>query len=755
MPHATYAVPPHSIRISCDRGGTFSDIHASYPDSNGDRKEIVFKLLSVDLANYPDAPAEGCRRVLEAVTGESIPRGTKLPTDKIEYIRLSTTVATNALLERKGAGFAFVVTKGFKDLLRIANQSRPGIFDLNVRRPKMLYENVLEVDERVTLVGYTSDPEFASKAVKFDERGAVISGHEGEIVRGLSGEAVRILKKPDVAQVTADLQALYDSGTRGLAICLAHSYTFQDHESLIASIAEKIGFTQVSVSSVLSPQIKMVPRATSTAADAYLTPVLKLYLKGFFAGFDDKLSTGSGDGARVEFMTSEGTLVNVDKFGGLKSLLSGPAGGVVGYSLTSWDEEVKQPLIGFDMGGTSTDVSRFGGSYETVFETITAGISIQSPQLKIDTVAAGGGSCLTFRNGLFNVGPESAGAHPGPACYRKGGPLAVTDANLILGRLLPDYFPKIFGKSEKEPLDVEASRAAFESLRSEINAFLGASGGQPMSLDEVAYGFIKVANETMARPIRSLTEARGFSTAKHALASFGGAGGQHACEIARSLGISTVLIHRFSSILSAYGLALADRAHEIQEPCAATWTLDTKDYFVSRVEKLKKEVVAELKAQGFAENMIETECYLNMRYDGSDTSLMTLAPADGSFDFQAAFFEAYKYEFGFLLDLNVVVDDVRVRGIGKTFDSLGETVYSEVARLSFAPAAASKSEGTTSMYFESTGRVDVPVYLLEKLEQGDLVEGPSLLLDGTQTLILDPKSEAKIASKHVFVTLSE
>lgn len=356
-----------------------------------------------------------------------------------------------------------------------------------------------------------------------------------------------------------------------------------DHEATIAALAKKIGFTHISVSSLvrlsyitygmpltrrdpqLSPQIKMVPRATSSSADAYLTPVLKEYLSSFFLGFDDKLSGSGGDGARVEFMTSEGSLVEVDKFSGLKSILSGPAGGVVAYSLTSWDDKVKMPVIGFDMvslaiivavtffsnlmltsclsspqGGTSTDVSRFAGRYETVYETTTAGISIQSPQLDINTVAAGGGSCLTFRNGLFNVGPESAGAHPGPgllrisfldifqrlirftpqACYRKGGPLATTDANLVLGRLLPEYFPKvgfeivssssrfetntlsqIFGKSEKEPLDVEASRLAFEALRTQINDFLVAEGGKDakqMSLDEVAYGFVKIANETMA-----------------------------------------------------------------------------------------------------------------------------------------------------------------------------------------------------------------------------------------------------------------
>jgi 5-oxoprolinase (ATP-hydrolysing) len=301
--------------------------------------------------------------------------------------------------------------------------------------------------------------------------------------------------------------------------------------------------------------IKVVPRGISSTADAYLTPILREYLDGFFKGFDAQLKDGRIKSPRVEFMGSDGGLLDLSSFSGLKSILSGPAGGVVGYTLTSWDEKRRYPIIGIDVGGTSTDVSRFHGRYEVVYETTTAGVTIQSPQLDINTVAAGGGSCLTFRNGLFLAGPESAGAEPGPACYRKGGPLAVTDANLLLGRLIPDYFPKIFGKSENESLDVVASQTAFEELARKINE----TQERPFDLDEIVYGFIKVANETMCRPIRALTEARGYSTGHHVLASFGGAGGQHACEIASLLGIKTILIHRYSSILSAYGLALADR----------------------------------------------------------------------------------------------------------------------------------------------------------------------------------------------------
>jgi 5-oxoprolinase (ATP-hydrolysing) len=334
-------------------------------------------------------------------------------------------------------------------------------------------------------------------------------------------------------------------------------------------------------------------------------------------------------------MTSEGTLVDVTHFSGLRSILSGPAGGVVGYSVTSWDEKEpgNRPVCGYDMGGTSTDVSRFDGHFEKTYETTTAGVSIQCPQLDINTVAAGGGSCLTFRNGLFRTGPESAGAHPGPTCYRKGGPLAVTDANLVLGRLFPQYFPQIFGPTEDQPLSRDDSVKAFETLRSEINAYnLEHGNGKEMSLDEVAYGFIKVANETMARPVRALTEARGLSTSKHILAAFGGAGGQHgafllslafsrvdsdeispACELARTLGIDTVLIHRYSSILSAYGMALSNRAFEKQEPCAAEYNDANKPALMERIERLRTQVVDELRRQGFAANRIDVECYLNMR----------------------------------------------------------------------------------------------------------------------------------------------
>ncbi|KAH7333962.1 5-oxoprolinase [Rhizoctonia solani] len=793
-------IPDRSIRICADRGGTFCDVHASYPGDNPDeRKELVVKLLSQDPNNYRDAPTEGIRRVLEKVLGKSLPRGERLNTDKIDYIRLSTTVATNALLERKGQKHALVITKGFKDLLTIGNQSRPKIFDLNIRRPTPLFTDVLEVDERVTIVGYTSDPKAADHAIKFDDNGKITKGYTGlgqeegsqadgpgEIVRGLSGEAIRIITKPDENKIKSDLQKLREQGYTSLAICFVHSYTFPEHELLVGKIAGSLGFSHISMSSQLMPMIKMVPRGMSATADAYLTPILYQYLDGFFSGFDEQLKSGGVGKPRVEFMASDGGLLDLDNFSGLKSILSGPAGGVVGYALTSWDENERTPIIGLDVGGTSTDVSRFDGRYETVYETTTAGVTIQSPQLDINTVAAGGGSCLTFRNGLFLAGPESAGAEPGPACYRKGGPLAVTDANLMLGRLIPDLFPKIFGKSENEPLDMEASKSAFEKVAQEVRS----SSDKDYTLDEVIYGyvvshlinfqspstiirFIKVANETMCRPIRAITEARGYSTGSHILASFGGAGGQHACDIARLLGIHRILIHRHSSILSAYGLALADRyviqdirtttpsncrrAYERQEPSSENWSEESKPRLLARLDVLTEEVRSSLEKQGFKGDRVRVERLLNMRFDGTDTSLMVLEPEDGSHDFEGTFKHAYKQEFGFLLETkNIIIDDIKVRGIGKTFDSLGPSVFEEMKTLKTNPVDVQATQDRThSVYFEGPGRIDAPVFLLEKLNVGDVVSGPAMIIDNTQTIVLGPHSKTTVTRNHLFISLED
>jgi 5-oxoprolinase (ATP-hydrolysing) len=728
--------------------------------------DVIIKLLSEDPSNYADAPLEGIRRLMSKFLSKEIRRGEPLDTSKIESIRMGTTVATNALLERKGEKIAMVVTKGFRDCLEIGNQSRPRIFDLAIKKPDVLYEMVVEVEERVTLEDYAEDPE--RKITKTEVRDG--KNAEGVLVRGLSSEAVRILQRPKEETVRKQLQEVYDKGIKSIAVCLMHGYTFPDHEALVGRIAGDIGFQHVSLSHELMPMIKLVPRATSACADAYLTPAIKKYIAGFQQGFEGGLGTESvknegGDmGARCEFMQSDGGLVDVNKFSGLKAILSGPAGGVVGYALTSYDPETRTPVIGFDMGGTSTDVSRYGsGRYEHVFETTTAGVTIQSPQLDINTVAAGGGSRLFFRNGLFVVGPESAGAHPGPGCYRKGGPATVTDANLFLGRLLPEFFPKIFGKNENEGLDVQASEKLLQELADKINK----EDGKDMSADEVAYGFLTVANETMTRPIRSLTEAKGHDSSKHRLSTFGGAGGQHAVAIAESLGIRQILVHRYSSVLSAYGMALADVVDERQEPESKVWADegDPKELLKAKIAELKQKSRCALGEQGFEDNSIVYEEYLNMRYRGTESALMVVKPVKEDIEkdfggdewaFGKAFVKQHQQEFGFTLpDRDIIVDDVRVRGIGKSFEGPGKTVDQQLREIK--PKAVKPGEKEykhSKVYFEG-GRQDTPIYKLEDLAVGDKIKGPAILADGTQTIVVTPGASALIIETHVVINIGE
>ncbi|OAA42091.1 Hydantoinase B/oxoprolinase [Metarhizium rileyi] len=746
------------VRIAIDRGGTFTDCVGEQ-----DGQEIVIKLLSEDPANYKDAPLEGIRRIMSHFLRREIPRGEPLDTSKIESIRMGTTVATNALLERKGERIAMVVTKGFKDCLVIGNQSRPKIFDLAIKKPDVLYDKVVEIDERVTLEDYTEDPE--RNITKAQGQVGTRQAQGKSLVRGTSGETVRILKRTQDEQVRQKLQEVYDEGIRSIAVCLMHGYTFPDHEAQIGRIARDIGFHHISLSHELMPMVKLVSRATSVCADAYLTPAIRRYIDGFQEGFEGGLGTQSvkqekgSRGARCEFMQSDGGLVDVDKFTGLKAILSGPAGGVVGYAITSYDNDTKIPVIGFDMGGTSTDVSRYGqGRYEHVFETTTAGVTIQSPQLDINTVAAGGGSRLFFRNGLFVVGPDSAGAHPGPACYRKGGPATVTDANLHLGRLLPEFFPNIFGKNEDQGLDPEASRKVLQELADQVKR----ETGKRLSTDEVAYGFLTVANETMTRPIRSITEAKGHDSSKHRLATFGGAGGQHAVAIADSLGISQILVHRYSSVLSAYGMALADVVDERQEPDSAVWQDDgqTVIKLQAKMEKLKEKSRAALREQGFSDEEIIFEEYLNMRYRGTESALMIVKPSDeeakahfGSKDWQfgQAFVRHHRYEFGFTLgDRDVIVDDVRVRGIGKSLRHKEKTVDQQLRTIKRREVTDDKKQSTKEVYFEG-GRKNTPVYKLESLDVGDVIKGPAVLADGTQTIVVPPRTNALVTETHVIL----
>ncbi|KAJ8762647.1 hypothetical protein K2173_010668 [Erythroxylum novogranatense] len=706
------------LRFCIDRGGTFTDVYAEIPGQPHGR---VLKLLSVDPSNYDDAPVEGIRRILEEYTGDKIPRSSKIPTQNIEWIRMGTTVATNALLERKGERIALCVTRGFKDLLQIGNQARPNIFDLTVSRPTNLYEEVLEIDERVQLA---PDKEVPSQVL-----GA-------SLVKGISGELVRIVKPLDVEALKPSLRCLLEKGINCLAVVLIHSYTFPHHELALEKVALSLGFRHVSLSSTLTPMVRAVPRGLTASVDAYLSPVIKDYLSGFISKFDEGLGK-----LNVLFMQSDGGLAPEIKFSGHKAVLSGPAGGVVGYSQTLFGLETEKPLIGFDMGGTSTDVSRFAGTYEQVFETQIAGTIIQAPQLDISTVAAGGGSKLKFQFGAFRVGPESVGAHPGPVCYRKGGELAVTDANLILGYVIPDYFPSIFGPKEDQPLDVKATREEFEKLAKQINFYRKTqdSSAKDMTVEQIAQGFVDVANETMCRPIRQLTEMKGHETRNHALACFGGAGPQHACAIARSLGMTEVFIHRFCGILSAYGMGLADVVEEAQEPYSAIYNPESVFEASCRHDLLLKQVKQKLQDQGFSNENIKTDYYLNLRYEGTDTAIMVKRrlSTDGSgFDYAVEFVKLFQQEYGFKLEnRHVLICDVRVRGVGVT-----NILKPQVLE----PASASpKAEGVYKVFY-STEWVETPLFKLERLGFGNTIVGPAIIMNGNSTVMVEPYCKATI-----------
>ncbi|KAJ5998315.1 hypothetical protein N7451_006125 [Penicillium sp. IBT 35674x] len=722
---------PGKITISIDRGGTFTDVHAIVPGSS----DIIIKLLSVDPSHYQDAPTEGIRQILEIVTGQPHPRGQPLKLDRIGCLRMGTTVATNALLERKGARSVLFTTKGFRDLLKIGDQSRPAIFDLTMARPGVLPERVVEVNERV---------------IPCHPHASTDSFPGARIVEGITGEKFQIVQELDLDHVRSELQKLSEQGYESLSVALVHSFSYPDHERQIGEIAEQMGFS-VTLSSKLMPMIKLVNRGMSAAADAYLTPVIKTYIDSISSSFEGGLE--SQQDCRFEFMQSDGGLVDFRKFSGLKAILSGPAAGVVGFAATSWDPVEKTPVIGFDMGGTSTDVSRFDGHFEHIFGSKVAGVLIQSPQLDINTVAAGGGSILSWRNGLFYVGPESASAHPGPACYRKGGPLTVTDANLFLGRLLPEYFPHIFGPNEDQPLDTEITTQKFYELTEKVNVERRQKSQPEYTPEEVALGFLNVADESMARPIRNLTQARGFETASHHLACFGGAGGQHACSVAKNLGISRVIIHKYSSVLSAYGLALAEVVKESQEPVSSEY-ISSHSNLLDRFDSIAAASTEEMQAQGFSSGQLRHEQYLNMRYEGSDTSLMIMRPEDST-DFLSQFRDRHRREFNFNSERPVLVDDIRVRTIASAqvrterspLVQLKDAIMKDVA---IAPA------NTIAAYFDGhPKRIDTPVFLLDELEKHTRIIGPALIIDKTQTIVVAPNSVANLLETCIVIDLQD
>lgn len=554
------------------------------------------------------------------------------------------------------------------------------------------------------------------------------------LVKTLSGEVVRVLKKPDVEQVRQQLKDLRAQGYTSLGISLMHAYVFPDHEDIIADLAREVGFQYVTTSSQTSPVVKYVNRSNSTCSEAYLYPVIQRYIQGLQGGFRVLPQ-------RIEFMGSDGGLRQASKFRGNEALLSGPAGGVVGIARSCYDADDGTPIIGFDMGGTSTDVSRYDGKYDFLTQTNIAGITINVPMLNISTVAAGGGSILFARNGLLAVGPESAGAQPGPTAYRKGGPLTVTDANLFLGRLVLSSFPSIFGDGADQPLDTEAVATKFKDMTEHFNQ----QTGQILTPEEVALGFLDIANETMSRPIRNTTEARGYAPENHNLVSFGGAGGQHACAIADKLGIRRVLIHKWSSLLSAYGIAQAELQYESLEPYAAKLDVGVLDHVRSRMAALKDKVSQELLQQGAAKGSLVFDESLILRYFGTDTNLIISKPANE--DYASAFTADHVREFAFSMNRAIVIESIKVRGTGSAGSYVQEvSATKELASTNASPAPAPIE--SQKVYIDDEWK-DTSIYRLEDVPRGTFIRGPSLLIDNTQTIFVDPAFKAYILSSHV------
>lgn len=614
----------------------------------------------------------------------------------------------------------------------IGDQSRPKLFDLNVRKPEALHETVIEVDERVTIEDYDLNPAPLDIAESLADE---------NVVQTPSGEIVRILKKVNVDEVKRQLSELKGQGYTSLAIAFMHSYIFKDHEEQVAMIARDVGFTFVTLSSEISPSIKLLNRSNSTCSEAYLYPVIRRYVDNFQSGFKELPQN-------VEFMCSDGGLKHAKKFRGNEALLSGPAGGVVGIARSCFDEEERTPLIGFDMGGTSTDISRFDGKYDYLTETTIAGRPINVPMLNIATVAAGGGSILFARNGLLVVGPESAGAHPGPACYRKGGPLTVTDANLFLGRLVLSSFPSIFGQNADEPLDPEIVSAMFEDITRDFNQ----QTSQHLTPEEVALGFLNVANETMSRPIRNITEARGFSPEAHNLVSFGGAGGQHACSIADKLGIKRILIHKWSSLLSAYGISHAELQHEILEPYSTKIGSIVPETIRDRLAELRTRVGAELLDQGASQSSLAFDDSLVLRYFGTDTSITISRPPDE--DYAAAFTANHLREFAFTLNRDIIIESIKVRGTGNIGLRHRDAFPTRELLSVKSEPLCTRPTSTQRVYIDGQW-LDVGVYHLENVPKGSMIEGPAMIIDQTQTILVEPNFHAYVINDLVVLEHTE
>lgn len=667
-----------------DRGGTFTDIVAKSPTG----KIIVHKLLSENAEQYEDAAIQGIADVMGVRPNKPI------PTAEIGIIKMGTTVATNALLERKGDRTVLITTQGFKDALRIGYQNRPDIFALEITLPQMLYEQAIEVVER------------------YDAQG---------------NELIAVNQE----QVQQDLQACYDTGIRSCAIAFMHSYRYPDHELEVASIAEQIGFTQISISHQVSPLIKFVSRGDTTVVDAYLSPILHRYVDRFKYNLEkDSAARGSTQSTKLMFMQSNGGLVDADLFQGKDSILSGPAGGIVGAVKTCELAGFKK-IIGFDMGGTSTDVSHYAGEYERSFETEVAGVKLRSPMMSIHTVAAGGGSILQFDGSRYRVGPESAGANPGSAAYGKGGELTVTDCNVMVGKLQTEFFPKVFGKNADSPLDVAIVREKFQQLANQIQ--------NGKTLEQIATGFLEIAVDNMANAIKKISLQKGYDVAEYTLCCFGGAGGQHACLIADVLGMKRIFIHPYAGVLSAYGIGLADirviKEKSIEAELTSELLLDLERVF----SQLSTTATAELKQQQSEQQETTILQKVHLKYVGTDFSLMV--DFNNIEQMRRQFSLEHQQRYGFIIaEKDLIVETVSVELICPT--STPESIIIEQKNDSIPQAITN-----VKIYTADTWQ-DTPIYQRETLQLGDIINSPAIIIEATGTNIIEPGWQGTISDRN-------
>ncbi len=660
-----------------DRGGTFTDVVARRPGAG----YLSHKLLSENPEQYPDAALQGIRDLLGVAKTDPI------PTERIASVKMGTTVGTNALLERKGDRTLLVTNKGFRDALRIGYQNRPRLFDLDVKLPEMLYEQVVEVTGRYTAQG--------------DERAPV-----------------------DLEEARLGLQAAYDDGIRACAIVFVHGYRYTAHEKAVAEVAGEIGFTQISTSHQVSPLMKMVGRGDTTVVDAYLSPILRRYV--------DRVAAELGD-ARLMFMQSNGGLTDASLFQGKDCILSGPAGGVVGAVRTTAMAGFEK-IIGFDMGGTSTDVSHYAGDFERAFESEVAGVRVRAPMMHIHTVAAGGGSILHFDGARFSVGPDSAGANPGPACYRRGGPLAVTDCNVMLGKLNPDFFPKVFGPNGDEPLNRDAVVEKFTALAADI----AGSGREPMPVEAIAEGYLTIAVENMANAIKKISIQRGYDVSEYVLSSFGGAGGQHACLVADALGMKQVFLHPLAGVLSAYGMGLADVSAMRERAVEAVLDDALMAQLSAELDELAADGLAELDGQDISRDRISVLRKVHLRYQGTDTALVVDFTHKGGII--AAFEEAHRQQFGFIdMSKAHVVEAVSIEAIGAGEPAVDLPLdATNGGRVDTIPPLANVQ------VYMSGGYHDAPVIDRNHLRPGDKVSGPAILREDTATTVIEPGWQAAL-----------